>query len=119
MYNFYLKKISLGLPIANNTVHLLMKFVEIDAALVKSSKPIRLLCEQTLQRLTRIGTVYPEEFKQILAARPDFRNRLETALRSAPAVVKKSIPTSAGAAGAPTAQPSIKLTMDFSAFAKK
>jgi len=107
------------LPIANNTVHLLMRFVEIDAAPTKSSKPIRMLCEQTLQRLTRIGILYPDEFKQILAGRPDFRNRLESALRSTPTATKKSIPASAGGAGVPAVQPSIKLTMDFSGFAKK
>ena len=70
-----------------------------------------------LAAITKIGPVYAEEFKRIMAAAPQVKASLETAIRAKAA--REAVQQTGGrsAAVAPAA-PTIQLKMDFSAFNK-
>ncbi|GMT12475.1 hypothetical protein PFISCL1PPCAC_3772 [Pristionchus fissidentatus] len=90
------------------------------------SPAARKLHETALARLTALAPAYPLEFKQVLAAHPDVKRRLEAQLlfqstrasHQAQAVAMKAAAAENAKTTSSSAQPSIKLTMDFNAFGK-
>ncbi|KAF8386081.1 soap-1 [Pristionchus pacificus] len=90
------------------------------------SPQARKLHETALARLTALAPAYPLEFKQVLAAHPDAKRRLEAQLlfqstratHQAQAIAIKAAAVEHAKAASSSAQPSIKLTMDFNAFGK-
>ncbi|GMR59554.1 hypothetical protein PMAYCL1PPCAC_29749 [Pristionchus mayeri] len=88
------------------------------------SPQARRLHETALARLTALAPAYPLEFKQVLAAHPDAKRRLEAQLlfqssrasHQAQAMANKAAALENAKAASSSAQPSIKLIMDFNAF---
>lgn len=82
------------------------------------------LHESGLARLTAVGQQHPAEFKETLASHPQLKARLEEALLANRAMQQqqqavRSEAANRARAAAEEPKPSIKLTMDFSNFAKK
>ena len=68
-----------------------------------------------LTAITKIGPLYPDEFRRIMAAAPHIKTALETAIRNKAAREASSNPAARSSSVAP-AVPTIQLKMDFSAF---
>jgi hypothetical protein len=71
--------------------------------------------EFALAAILRVGPAYPDEFKRIMAAAPQVKASLESAIRAKAAKEAEAASGGRSAAVAPTV-PTIQLKMDFSAF---
>ena len=90
------------------------------SASASASRETKVLGEQALQKLMRIGPRYPEAFRSVMQQFPSLKQRLEGAIHSSQSAAASSSPAaSRQAAAAKSGQkqaPSIKLKMDFSNF---
>ncbi|XP_033625996.1 HEAT repeat-containing protein 5B-like [Asterias rubens] len=84
--------------------------------LPSTSKQSRALHEQALQKLMKIGPLYPAAFKSVISGAPDLKSKLEGAIRANQAAVNKMKAQHSQVKQAMPAAPSIKLKMDFSNF---
>lgn len=88
-----------------------------------ASKVVRILHDNALQRLIKIGPQYPAHFRSVMQSRPELKARLESAVKAQQEVtsgsgqgqVKGQGHKVTGVATQP-AKPSIKLKTDFSNF---
>ena len=62
-------------------IPLLMKLLVDDLNEIKSKPFSVMLHNYALDKLTKIGPIYPQEFRQIIAQMPAFRTKLENALK--------------------------------------
>lgn len=58
-----------------------MKLLVDDLNEIKSKPFSVMLHNYALDKLTKIGPIYPQEFRQIIAQMPAFRTKLENALK--------------------------------------
>ncbi|XP_022085919.1 HEAT repeat-containing protein 5B-like [Acanthaster planci] len=98
-------------------VPILISLLVPSAILPSTSRQSRALHEQALQRLVKIGPLYPAAFKTVVGGMPELKAKLEAAIRANQAAVNKQKTQHAQVKPvAPPAAPSIKLKMDFSNF---
>ncbi|XP_021938507.1 HEAT repeat-containing protein 5B isoform X3 [Zootermopsis nevadensis] len=85
-------------------------------ALKEANNFTRILHEQSLQKLMKIGPQYPQEFKALMSQSGELRSKLEAAVRSSQQAQQRS-KLESNATKLPLAQtPTIKLKTDFSNF---
>ncbi|XP_072169312.1 HEAT repeat-containing protein 5B-like [Diadema setosum] len=80
------------------------------------TKQSRALHDHVLQRLMKIGPQYPNAFKSVMAASPDLKTKLESAIHANAASKKAKQPSRQPSRSKTPAAPSIKLKMNFSNF---
>ena len=80
----------------------------------KATKFSRLLHEHSLQRLKKIGPMYPLPFKSVIEQSPAIKTKLETALKADQEKAKRQSVTQNTSAA--SLQPKIQLKMNFSNF---
>ncbi|GMS80555.1 hypothetical protein PENTCL1PPCAC_2730, partial [Pristionchus entomophagus] len=90
------------------------------------SSQSRKLHEMAFERVNVLSRAYPQEFKQVLAAHSDAKRRLQafmlflqTRENQAKAIANKAAAVDNAKTVSSSAQPSIKLTMDFKSFGGK
>lgn len=91
--------------------------------LKSAPKVIRLLHDNALQRLIKVGAQHPAHFRSVMQSAPDLKSRLESAVKAqqeaglmaAQGSASKGMHSSLNSASQP-AKPSIKLKTDFSNF---
>ena len=79
-----------------------------------STKHSHLLHEYSLERLKRIGPMYPAPFKTVMEQSPALRSKLEASLRASQETKKQEVASKNISITA--AQPKIQLKMNFSNF---
>ena len=92
---------------------LIQTFID-ESKPVKVSKFSRLLHENSLQRVKKVGPLYPIPFKSAIEKSPGLKVKLETALKADQEKQKRL--TAAKSAASATSQPKIQLKMNFSNF---
>lgn len=80
------------------------------------TKQSRALHDHVLQRLIKTGHQYPNAFKSVMAASPDLKTKLETAIHANQASNKAKQSSRQPSRPKTSAPPSIKLKMNFSNF---
>lgn len=99
---------------------MLILLLSSDPTKIRSlSRPERQVHDFALMKLQTLGPTYVDHFKTVLANFPEFKSRLEAALRqSQSAQTSKTQQTNQQKATKDTTgnEPSIKLTTDFKAF---
>lgn len=82
----------------------------------QQTKQSRALHDHVLQRLIKTGHQYPNAFKSVMAASPDLKTKLETAIHANQASNKAKQSSRQPSRPKTSAPPSIKLKMNFSNF---
>ena len=82
---------------------------------IKSTKFPHQLHQHSLERLKKIGPLYPLAFKGAIEKSPEIRTKLETALKADKEKVKRQ-QDSKSASSTLSSQPKIQLKMNFSNF---
>ncbi|XP_063239681.1 LOW QUALITY PROTEIN: HEAT repeat-containing protein 5B [Bacillus rossius redtenbacheri] len=97
-------------------VPLLVNCLLEDSALRDAGRHRRALHEHCLQRLIKIGPLYKQEFKALMAQSAELRTRLEAAVRLSQQAQQRSRAETGPAETASAQVPSIRLKRDFSNF---
>ena len=83
----------------------------------RTNKHNKQLQDFTLDKLKKIGPMYPQEFKVIIGASPDLKQRLEAALRASQVAAKEATSSArVQTQGGQPAAPTIKLKTTFGKF---
>jgi hypothetical protein len=80
------------------------------------SKHNKHLHDFALDKLKKIGPMYPQEFKVVIGASADLKQRLETALRASQAAAKETTYSTRSQIRGQPAAPTIKLKTTFGNF---
>lgn len=107
-----------GVQLVYLNVVLLAAFVLPPASLAKASKPAQALHVHALKKITELGTVYPEDFRQVVQSSTTLRAGIEAALKAQQAVAKSQSTKSQTVKSVTKAAPTIQLRKDFSNFMK-
>ena len=101
-------------------IHMLSLLVPILVSCLSDSPKDRFsrkLHDQALQRLNKIGPMYPAQFRTVMQNAPELRTCLEKALKAQTSVKPVANPNvNSKAQSQQPAKPSIKLKTDFSNF---
>eukprot|EP00794_Sanderia_malayensis_P020258 gene20258-22242_t len=89
----------------------LIQMLPDESASSSTSKYTRLICEHSLERIKKIGPMYPHPFKAVMEKSPSLKSKLEASLKSNQRSMKQQDATSAA-----NTQPKIQLKMNFSNF---
>ncbi|GLH08860.1 HEAT repeat-containing protein 5B [Gryllus bimaculatus] len=103
--------------VLNLLVPILVNYLLMDTEIRNSKQLVRQLHEQCLQKLMRIGPLYPQEFKTLMSRSSELRTKLEAAIRANQQQAEKKESYSSNTTKLHTFQPpTIKLKTDFSNF---
>ena len=104
-----------GVQMVALLVPVLISYFPTGDSSTQQTKQARALHDHVLQRLMKIGPQYPNAFKSVMAASPDLKTKLESAIHANAASKKAKQSRQPSRSKAPAA-PSIKLKMNFSNF---
>lgn len=103
--------------VLNLLVPILVNYLLLESEIKNSKFLVRQLHEQCLQKLMRIGPLYPHEFKTLMSRSTELRSKLEGAIRANQQVTEKKESYTSNTSKVHSFQPpTIKLKTDFSNF---
>ena len=109
-----------GINLISIFVPMMVSYLLEADKLASAPKVTRLLHDNALQRLVKIGPQHPAHFRSVMQATPELKTRLEAAVKAQQEATSttqcsKSQLGKVGASSQPS-KPSIKLKTDFSNF---
>lgn len=97
-------------------VPILISFLLSDKILVSCSQTSKLLHDHALQRLMKVGPLYPKDFRRAMSSAADLKPRLEAAVKASQTSQKMAPNQQNMKLSAQPTKPTITLKTDFSNF---